>query len=223
MRLTNCFADLIAYVAYFLRTAATKQHPFEQVKADVQRLISESENRHKGGGFSQEDYDLAKFAVCAWVDEALLSSSWNERARWQGEQLQRLYYQTSDAGEIFFDRLNALGAHQRDVREVYYLCLALGFMGRYCHAGDEYLLDQLKSSNLKLLTGSSVGIPDLNETDLFPEAYPSGMDEIGQRKKRFNFTWSSLFFLGAPVLLFLFLFVIYRFVLGNVGETILKG
>jgi len=222
MRLTDCFVELVAYVAYFLKTVAKKQPPFEQVKADIQRLVSESEDCFKSGAFSQEDYDLARFAICAWVDEAVLSSTWNEKGRWQGEQLQRLYYQTADAGEIFFDRLNALGPHQRDVREVYYLCLAMGFMGRYCHEGDEYLLEQLKTSNLKLLTGSSVGLPSLERTELFPEAYPAGSREVAPGKRKIQFSTFHLLCLFAPVVLFGVLFVIYRFVLSNIGENFLS-
>jgi type VI secretion system protein ImpK len=172
MRLTDCFIELIAYAAYFLKTVAKRQPPFDQVKADIQRLISKSQESLNNGAFSQEDYDLARFAIFAWIDEAILNSSWKEKHLWQGEQLQRFYYQTADAGEIFFERLNTLGPHQRDVREIYYLCLAIGFMGRYCHEGDEYLLEQLKTSNLKLLTGSSVGLPSLEKGELFPEAYP---------------------------------------------------
>lgn len=223
MRLTDCFMELVAYVAYFLKTAASKQPPFDQVKADIRRLMTESENRFREGTFSQEDFDLARFAVCAWVDEAMLNSAWKEKGRWQSEQLQRLYYQTADAGELFFDRLNSLGLHQRDVREVYYLCLAMGFIGRYCHEGDEYLLEQLKTSNLKVLTGSSVGLPSLDRGELFPEAYPvdAGAEE-GRSGKRLV-SGFTLLCIGAPVALFVGLFLIYYFILGNVGETILNG
>jgi type VI secretion system protein ImpK len=215
--------ELVAYVAYFLRSAASKQPPFDQVKTDIQRLMADSENRFRGEGFSQEDFDLARFAICAWVDEAVLNSPWNEKGRWQTEQLQRLYYQTADAGEIFFDRLNSLGPQQRDVREVYYLCLAMGFIGRYCHEGDEYLLEQLKTSNLKVLTGSSVGLPSLDRTELFPEAYPVDSETVQGRSGKTFFSGFTLACIGAPVALFLVLFLIYSFILGNVGETILSG
>jgi len=223
MRLTDCFMDLVAYVAYFLRTVDNKQTPFDQVKSDIQRLMSETEVFLKEGSFLQDDYDLARFAVCAWVDEALLSSSWSEKGKWQAEQLQRLYYQTTDGGEIFFDRLNALGPHQRDVREVYYLCLAMGFMGRYCNEGDEYLLEQLKTSNLKVLTGSSMGIPSLDQTDLFPEAYPVETAQAAPENANLSLSGFTLLCVGAPVVLFAVLFFIYYFILGNVGETILNG
>ena len=222
MRLTDCFIDVMAYVAYFLKNVSAQQPSFEQVKGDVQRLMTESEQRSRQGDISPDDYDLARFAVCAWIDEAILGSEWNAKNRWQAEQLQRLYYQTTDAGEIFFDRLNELGPHQRDVREVYYLCLAMGFSGRYCNEGDDFLLAQLRTSNLKLLTGSTVSLPSLEKTDLFPEAYPAD-EEVETTRGRKGFSSFTALCIGAPVVLFVLLFVIYRFILGNVGETILTG
>jgi type VI secretion system protein ImpK len=218
MRLTDCFMELIAYVAYFLKTASAKQPPHTQVKAEIDRLISNSQLICEKGNFSSEEYNLARFAVFAWIDEAILSSGWNEKNRWQAEQLQRVYYQTTDAGELFFDRLNTVGLHQRDVREVYYLCLAMGFTGRHCHAGDEFLLDQLKSSNLKLLSGSSAGLPSLERSELFPEAYAAATGAVGPRRSGFPFF--TLLCLGFPVVLYLFFFVIYKFVLSNIGNNL---
>ncbi|MCL5966156.1 MAG: DotU family type IV/VI secretion system protein [Deltaproteobacteria bacterium] len=222
MHLTDCFMELVAYVAYFQRTAAARQPPFEQVKADVQRLLSRSESTARKGGFAPEDFDLARFAVCAWVDEAILASGWTHRSLWQREQLQRLFYNTTDAGEEFFEKLNALGFHQKDAREVYYLCLSLGFLGRYCNPGDEFLLDQLRTSNLKLLLGSSVGVPSLDRGELFPDAYPAVSAEAGPGPAKARFSTLALVGLAAPVVLFGILYVIYRFSLSGIGENFLK-
>ncbi|MDY7030304.1 MAG: DotU family type IV/VI secretion system protein [Thermodesulfobacteriota bacterium] len=220
MRLSDCFVKLIAYVTYFLNTAGSRQPPFDQVKADIRRIISESETCVIDGAVLQENYDLAKFAVCAWVDEAVLGSTWNGREKWQREQLQRFYYETVDAGELFFERLNSLGPHQGDVREVYYLCLAMGFTGRYCNEGDAFLLQQLKTSNLKLLTGSSLELPSLEKGELFPEAYLSESVQASPKRERFRFSIFTLFCLSAPVVLYGVLFLIYRFVLNNMGKAL---
>ncbi len=218
MRLTDCFMELVAYTAYFLKSVNQKQPPYDQVKADIQRILSQSDDCVKKDLFPQADYDLARFAICAWVDEAILNAPWQEKDQWKREQLQRLYYHTTDAGEEFFERLNQLGLHQRDVREVYFLCLALGFMGRYCHPGDEYLLSQVKASNLKLLLGSTVGLPSLERADLFPEAYQSGSGEplIHPRRSRFSLVTLGCL-IGPPVLLGV-LYLIYNFSLNNVVE-----
>ena len=223
MHLTDAFMELVAYVVYFVKTVGAKQPPYEQAKADILRLLTQSENVVKRGLFSQEDYDLGRFMIFAWVDETILNSAWNQKAQWQREQLQRLYYHTLDAGEEAFERLNGLGLHQREVREVYYLCLALGFKGRFHHPGDEYLLEQLKTSNLKLLLGSSVGLPSLERADLFPEAYPVETMEIGPQKQKFRLSPFTIACLAGPVILFGILFLIYQFALSGVGENFLKA
>ena len=219
MRLTDCFMDVLAYVAYFLNSSM--QSSYDKVRTDVQRMISDSERLSGDASISREDHDMARFAVCAWIDEAIIGSAWKDKGLWTREPLQRIYYQTSNAGELFFERLNRLGPHQQGVREIYYICLALGFMGRFCNKGDEFLLEQLKLSNLKLLTGSSMGLPAIDKGDLFPEAYPKGEVDIGKKKTRRGFPFHVFFGLGAPLLLLLVLFIIYKFVLSNIGENIL--
>jgi type VI secretion system protein ImpK len=220
MRLTDIFMELLAYVTYFNKSVAVKQPSYDQVKADITRLMSDIEIRVGQAQITPDDFDLARFAVVAWVDETLLSSEWQDKDSWQKESLQRLYYQTADAGEIFFDRLNGIGPHQRDVREVYYLCLAMGFKGRYIHEGDDYLLDQLKTSNLKLLTGTSVGIPSLEKGNFFPAAYPLEAEAIAPSKSGRRFSKFTLIGFAVPVVLFVGLFVIYTFILGHLGDSL---
>jgi len=222
MRLIDCFMNIIAYVAYLGKSGTEKQSSYDHVRADIRRLIAQSESCLENETVSREDYDMARFAVFAWIDETIMNFSWDGRIQWQREQLQRLYYQTADAGEIFFERLNTIGPHQRDVREVYYLCLAMGFLGQYCNDGDEYLLEQLKTSNLKLLMGSSIGMPSLDKRELFPDAYPVESAEVTSLKVKRRFSPFALICLGAPVALYSILFLIYRFVLNNIGQTFIS-
>ncbi len=223
MRLSDCFVEIIAYTAFVVRGGGPDGATFEQVQANLQRLIGQSEECLQDRQFTREDYDLARFAVFAWVDETILSSQWEGRHQWQRAQLQRQYYQTADAGELFFERLNALGPHQLDVREVYYLCLALGFTGQYCRAGDDFMLEQLRTSNLKLLTGSSMELPSLDKQELFAEAYAASEaahpgPDLPRRPRLSAFT---LVCAAGPLVLFGFLYVIYRFILGNIGDNLI--
>ena len=222
MRLTDCFMELVAYVVYFLKTVSIKQPSFDKVKADIQRLISEGERCIDRGPFSREDFDLARFAVFSWIDEAIMNSAWAEKNRWLGERLQRVYYGTANAGELFYERLNSIGLHQRDVREVYYLCLAMGFKGLYCLDGQDYLLDQLKASNLKLLTGSSLGVPSLEKDALFPEAYSAKLSKEPPPSDQNWLSPFTLFFLGFPLLVLIALFFLYRFILSNRVEDLIS-
>jgi type VI secretion system protein ImpK len=213
---------MIAYTAYSIKQAGGGDGPpYEQVRGNLVRMISESEATCQHYRFSQEDYNLARFAVFAWIDEAVLESNWSGRQQWQREQLQRKYYQTVDAGELFFERLNGLGAHQRDVREVYYLCLSLGFSGQYHNAGDDFLLEQLRTSNLKLLTGSSMGLPNIDKEILFPEAYPMAAVDAPVARRGYRFSLFTIIAVVGPVVCYGILYTIYRFILHNIGNTLI--
>ena len=223
MRIVDCFTELLAYTAYFLKTLKTRQPAFDQVKADIERLVSQADAHLQDRGIPKEESDHARFAIFAWIDEVLLSSSWNEKGQWQRQQLQRTHFQTVDAGQLFFERLNMLGSHQNHVREVYYLCLAMGFSGRYIHEGDDFLLEQLKTSNLKVLMGTSVGPPTLDKGRLFEEAYPEQTDQgVPQRRNR-GLSPVTLMGIAFPVVLYGALFLVYRFILHNVAETLLRA
>jgi type VI secretion system protein ImpK len=223
MRLRDSFAELLAYVAYFLKSDIQNSLSYSQVQTDVQRLLSESDAMGRQGQIASEEFDEARFAICAWIDESILNSAWQGRSQWQKELLQRRYYQTTDAGEEFFERLNRLDQQQRGAREIYYLCLAMGFKGRYHQQGDDLLLDQLKTSNLKYLLGSSVGLPALDRTELFPEAYPVESAGPAAAARQSIFTPVAIAVFISPVLLFGVLFFIYTFILNNIGENFLKA
>ncbi len=221
MRLADCFTDIFAYILFLVKSGQSRGVSFDQAMADMDRMLLEGVTLAGSKGFSDADHDLARFAVAAWVDEAIMGSAWEGKALWQRDQLQRRLYQTTEAGELFFQRLNTVGPHQNEVREVFYLCLALGFTGQYCNPGDEMLLDQLKISNLKLITGSSVELPSLTTMPLFPEAL-AREERREQARGRNRF---SLVFLGAlvvPLGLYGTLFALYRFILSNIGETIIS-
>ncbi len=222
MPLIDCFIELIAYVVYFLKSVPTQQPSFEQVKTDINHLIGKSHDNFHQSNLPQEDFDLARFAVFTWIDEAIIDSGWHNKGDWQSEQLQRIFYHTTDAGEIFFDKLNKLEPQQNQVREVYYLCLALGFAGRYCNPGDELLLEQLKNSNLKLLEGSQ-SLELLGQTPLFPQGYQFDEAIQSNAKGTGKIPLGLILGISLPVLFYGILFFIYRFVLDNVGENFISS
>ena len=224
MRIIDYFIDPIVYVAYFRKNLDKEQPSFELVKNRVRQFMDQNKTPPEGDSFTQKDFTLAHFAVCAWIDEAILTSTWKEKGKWQGEQLQLVYYDTAKAGKEFFDKLNQLTFDQKDVREVYTLCLTLGFRGQYHHEGDEYVLEPLITSHLQSMLGTSVGLPSLTRMELFPDAYPHETAELKPltgRKQKTIYSVFALIFFSAPFVLFIILFFIYLFILDNKGDIIL--
>src|SRR5271157_43351 len=87
-------------------------------------------------GYTAEDVKHATYATVAFLDESVLNSHNPVFADWARKPLQEEMFGTQIAGEVFFQHLQQLlgrndSADLADVLEVYYLCLLLGFGGRY--------------------------------------------------------------------------------------------
>lgn len=214
MRLIDSFMSVIAYVVEFRNSLPHCDADYPQVKGEIRHLLAEAEAACQRGGIDPADFDQARFIVCAWIDETLLASEWTDRQLWQHEQLQRLHYHTTDAGVEAFERLNALG-QKREVRELYYLCLALGFKGRYIGEEGQFLLEQLKTSNLKLLLDSPAGIPTLDGLELFPGALAKKPPQAAASRNEPLLQGPTAVLLAAPVILFALLYLVYRYVLNG--------
>ncbi len=85
----------------------------------------------------------AKYALAAYIDEAVLSSNWPGRTLWMGRPLQLELFGDHLAGEGFFERLTHLrqgGEANANLLELFYVCLQLGFEGVYKIKGLEQLM-----------------------------------------------------------------------------------
>jgi len=203
--------EIIVYTSYFLKTAGDKQPQFEKVKDDYSRLFKKAESCLNEGKFSAQEWDMARFAICAWIDESILCSDWEGKSSWKHEQLQRVFYRTTNAGEDFFNRLNELDPEDKAVREVYAYCLALGFKGRYFRKEDEVELENIKESNFKyLLDRSSPDISIQDTEELFPGAYSTFAGDTKSHKFRSPFSLFTIIFLVWPPVLFGILLFLYH-------------
>jgi len=98
------------------------------------------EKRGKELDQSAEDIDDSKFALAAFIDETVASSPWKQKGVWLSRTLQDELFDTTNAGEEFFDKLKELQSNPSErtsLLEVYYLCLVLGFEGKYKILGKE--------------------------------------------------------------------------------------
>lgn len=210
MRLVDAFTDILAYAKQFLEQPASDYPAF---RSRLAQMIGEAGARARQAGFAAEDCDAALFAVVAWLDEVVMSSSWSEVGRWQKEPLQASYFRTSRAGMEFFSRLDALAPPQRPVREVYFHCLMLGFRGRYVYQTDRDALAAAQQKHLTLLVNEPALLKLDEKSQLFPGAYPPARP--ADQNKRVKNRWSAMTFhlVLTPAVIVLVLYVTYHVVL----------
>jgi type VI secretion system protein ImpK len=109
-------------------------------RAQLWAGIKQADEEARRRGYSADDIELAVFAVVAYLDESVLSLRSPIFADWPRQPMQEERYGHHIAGEVFFQNLQKLMGRTdsnelADLLEVYYLCLLLGFAGRYAMGG----------------------------------------------------------------------------------------
>ena len=198
--LRQLFADLIAFALLFRETCEARPWAPAEVRSRFTALIEASEQRARGGEAVWESYLEARFAVLAWVDELVLNSPWPHAADWP--HLMLTHHRTLNAGKQFFDHLEQLPAGARDVREVYYFCLALGFEGKFALSDTPANLRDLRRTLYHQLAVAGGIRP--GDARLFPEAYRRPPPPAPVVQQHWGTVW-----LGAIAAVPIVLFVVY--------------
>ena len=122
-------------------------------------LLEAMNARAAEAGIPQGDLSEALYAIVAFMDEQILRSQWSGRQQWMSQPLQLTYFNENTAGEGFFQRMQMIEQrpNQAHVLEIYYLCLALGFRGKYAlqAAGDLDAVEERVGSALNRQLRSS--------------------------------------------------------------------
>ncbi len=108
-----------------------------QIREALKTAVQDARNRSV---YAPDDIKMATLALVGFLDESILNTRNPMFADWPRKPLQEELFGIHMAGELFFQNLDKLLARQdsqdlADVLEVHYLCLLLGFRGRYSVGG----------------------------------------------------------------------------------------
>lgn len=154
-----------------VRVQSGKQ-PVQKIDTFRTRMKTVLEEITRAGmqrGYTAEDISQANFAVVAFLDEAVLTSSDSGRTQWARKTLQEEMFSQRSAGETFFQKLDHLRANRDSaellqVLEVFYLCLLLGYEGKFAvgSKAELYVLIDNLRERIERGLGRSVALsPDI--------------------------------------------------------------
>lgn len=130
--LTDAAARLLALIG---RLKATPHHSdVGGLHRQVTQEIRSFENNARNRGCAPEAVLAARYALCAAVDEAVLNTPWGSNSIWSSQSMLSTFHQETGGGEKFFqilERIMMEPAKNIELLELYSICLALGFEGRY--------------------------------------------------------------------------------------------
>jgi type VI secretion system protein ImpK len=112
----------------------------EVFRNQIRSALKAAEREAKSLGYIDEDIKLGIFAIVAFLDETILNLRNPVFQDWVRRPMQEELFGQHVAGETFFQHLQKIVGRRdvpetADLLEVYYLCLLLGFLGRYSVSG----------------------------------------------------------------------------------------
>jgi type VI secretion system protein ImpK len=161
--------------------------------------------------YSTEDVKLATFAIVGFLDETVLGTRSPVFSDWPSKPLQEELFGTHTAGEVFFQNLDKLLARNdspdlADLLEVHYLCLLLGFRGRYSgrSGGEVQPVMNAVAEKIRRIRGGFAG---------FSPAWAVPRESPAPPKD--HWTRRLLYVTLGSLLLTVLLFVIYKMLLSS--------
>lgn len=131
-QLVNAFAPLLEF-APELESALPPDNP-EALRARLFDQLIQSRDATVAAGSPLARADQAAWLVAALLDDLALNTPWGGASAWPRQPLVVMLHGDVDAGAQFFTRLEELERHpnrDRELLELQYYCMALGFRGKY--------------------------------------------------------------------------------------------
>ncbi len=165
----------------------------------------------------QETVFTARYVLCTVLDEAVLNTPWGSNSTWSQQSLLSTFHKEVSGGERFFQLLKKFGQNTSryiDILELMYLCLALGFQGRYrIVSGSKDKLAQVREWLYQLIRKQRSN----DDPDLSP--HWQGVTNKRSPLMRFVPTWV---FGTASVALLALLFAALLFHLNRLSDPVFK-
>jgi len=214
--------DLIAFAGpvfdLILRLKAGIVAPSNDLRPQIVKLLDDFERRAERYRFSSKITQVSKFALASFVDETVLSNNFNLKDEWEKNPLQLEYFGEHLAGNKFFEKLAAM-LKQVDVTadavEIYYVCMLLGFKGRYAVYEKDRLLSIMQETANALVRAGKI-----RPVELSPHWLANDQPEPPKPKKMP--TWAKISALAGLGFGFVIYLVMYLVVSSFLKDAINK-
>ena len=154
----------------------------EQLEALGHQLregIKNYEYHAMSSGCQREEVLVGRYILCSSLDEAVVTTPWGTQSNWAKDSLLSHFHNETSGGEKVFSLIETLTSHPAkylDLLELAYVCLSLGFEGKFRkidrgHLEVETLRDNLYRQ-IRLLRG-----------DIVQEFSPNWRSQIQRKNK----------------------------------------
>ncbi len=204
-----------------LRLKAGIVQPSNELRPKCAKLLDDFEKRAERYRFNHKIVRVSKFALASFIDEVVLTNNFPLKDEWEKYALQLEYFGEQLAGNKFFDKLEAMLKQIKvtgDAVEIYYVCMLLGFKGRYAVYEQDKLVAVMQKT-----ADALVKIGRIKPTELSPNWLAN--DQPEPPKKRGMPAWAKISAAGGmafAVIIYLSLFLVSSIQLNDALDKLLR-
>ena len=213
-RLNACASPLFSLVSR-IRNRAQHMDP-DKLRQSVVSEVRAFENSALQAGIPAQTVKVARYALCATLDDVVLNTPWGGQSSWGMQSMVGTFHRETVGGDRFYDllaRLEKEPANNIDLLEFIYMCLSLGFEGRLRveqGGADKHL--QIRLGLARLIRAQRGPV----ERDLSP--HWEGLTKPYRALSAWRPVWIAL---GVTGLLLVFEFGSLSYVLSNRTENVI--
>ncbi|MGI9282636.1 MAG: type IVB secretion system protein IcmH/DotU [Endozoicomonas sp.] len=105
-----------------------------QLHQRITRELQKFDQEIRAQGGSQETVLAARYLLCTVLDETVMNTPWGAQSGWSQRSLLSIFHKETFGGEkcfLILQRLQETANQNLDALELFYLCLSLGFEGKF--------------------------------------------------------------------------------------------
>ncbi|MCW8932453.1 MAG: type IVB secretion system protein IcmH/DotU [Gammaproteobacteria bacterium] len=147
--LVHCASTLLSLIIKL--SNSVMHNDVSALKYKLQDEIKHFEINAGRAGIENEKILQARYVICTTLDEIVASTPWGQESDWSQQSLLSLFHGETWGGEKFYlllERFLKEPVKNLDILELMYICISLGFQGKYRvidngHAEVEHLREDL--------------------------------------------------------------------------------
>jgi len=111
----------------------------DELQMRLVREMTAFENHALQKGATEKEIMAGRYFICSLIDETVMNTPWGNQSNWSQQSLLSRFYTESWGGENFFQLLEKMKqqpSQHLSLLELAYLCLSMGFEGKYRVSND---------------------------------------------------------------------------------------
>lgn len=122
----------------------------DELQTRLVREMTAFENNAMQKGATEKEIMAGRYFICSLIDETVMNTPWGNQSNWSQHSLLSRFYTESWGGENFFqilEKMKQQPSQHLNLLELAYLCLSMGFEGKYRVSNDRdglRIIEQLR-------------------------------------------------------------------------------